>query len=474
MRRAPLLLFLALAVLGIVVAANAQTGGLGPPPFPNAQNDGCQRSNVGLVSDASPEWVYVNRDPSPNFASGVISDSHLSHDDLSLNHKSYDFNADVTVDPPYTNLVGGNPTQKTGNFSGGGDEKVGALHIERESSVYPFFAWPHDGDRAFVWGGWIWDCGHWSPGAISGPRDPSQTGEKTEIHPVRAIVSIRKDGTLAKGGQTQADAFISSQGTFARAVEGCTLKHQPVDADHYDAGYGPCKNDPANQLDPVNDTDYTFFIPAPARKPAGAKIKYTVIKRQSANAPAVRVAIKTSPPGIQVTVPFKSGGGAANGSFARTFLVGWSKPPKHKPQHLQLKLESYKSLKALDPHAGHAGETSTAPDEEVVTFDVNGLWLLLDTKAPKLLKIKKGQTVKLGKTLDVFTSRGLSINVNGLECDASIALLPCPNRPGATGLANDSLGEKNVRLSLRRAPGRHAIRSPDGTFVLTYSVKRKG
>src|SRR5207247_6291061 len=113
-----------------------------------------------------------------------------------------------------------------------------------------------------------------------------------------------------------------------------------------------CKNNPANQLDPVNDTDYTFFIAAPAHKPAGARLQYRVIRQQTDNAPAVQVATKTSPPGIQVTIPFKSGGGLPTGSFARTFLVGWSKPPAHAPEHLALKLESYKSLKALDPHPG--------------------------------------------------------------------------------------------------------------------------
>ena len=464
---------LVLALLGVAAAASGQTGGLGPPSFPNAMNDGCQRSNAGLVTDTSPSWVYVNRDPTPKFASGVVSGTHLSHDDLNLNHTSYDFNSDVKVDAPYTNLLGGNPQARTGNFQPGGDEGVGKLHVERESNAYPFFAWPHDGDRVAIWGAWIWDCAHWSPGAISGPRDASQPGEKTEIHGIRALAVTRQDGSLAKNGQTQTDVFISSNGTFARAEEQCALKHAPVDSDHYDAGFAACKNDPANRLDPVNDTDYTFFIPAPAHKPAGARLKFTVVRQQADNAPAVQTAIKTSPPGLQVTIPFKSGGGAPNGSFARTFLVGWSKPPAHEPEHLQLKIESYKSLKALDPNPRNFGETSKPPDEDVVTFDVNGVWRLLDTKAPKLLKIKKGQTVKIGQTIDLFASKGLSINLNGMECDSSGVLPPCPVRPGETGLANDDLGEKNQRLSLRRAPGRHKIKSPDGTYELTYSVKRK-
>ena len=80
--------------------------------------------------------------------------------------------------------------------------------------------------------------------------------------------------------------------------------------------------------------------------------------------------------------------------------------------------------------------------------------------------------MKIGKTIKIFTQRGLSINVNGLECDTSGTLAPCPLRPGETGLGNDDLGQKNVRLSARRAPGRHTIRSPKGTYLLTYSVKR--
>jgi hypothetical protein len=472
MKRVRLLVLLASAVLGLAAVASAQSGGLGPPPFPNAMNDGCQRSNTGLVTDTSPSWVYVNRDPAPKLVSGVVGNTKVSHDDLNLNHSTYDFNTDLTPDAAYTNLVAGDPGGKTGNFQPSSEQKPGTLHVERELGSFPFFAWPHDGDRVAMWGGWIWDCAHWSPGVISGPRDPGQPGEKTEIHPIRAIVVTRKDGYLANKGQTQADAFISSNGTFARAEEKCALQHAPVDSDHYDPGFTSCKNDPANRADPVNDTDYTFFIPAPAHKPAGARLKFNVRRRQADNAPAPVVTTKTSPPGIEVTIPFKSRGGAANGSFARTFFVFWSKPPAHPPAHFAVKIESYKSLKAMDPHPGHLGETSKPPDEDVVTLDVNGLWSLLDRFAPKLLKISKGQTVKIGKTFDIFTSRRLTINVNGQECDSSGVLPPCPVRPGETGLANDNLGEKTQKLSLRRAPGRHTIRSPLGTFVLTYSVKK--
>jgi hypothetical protein len=197
-----------------------------------------------------------------------------------------------------------------------------------------------------------------------------------------------------------------------------------------------------------------------------------VVKQQADNAPTPQVVTQTSPPGVQVTIPFKSAGGSPTGSFARTFLVSWSKPPAHAPAHFAVKLESYKSLKALDPNPHVIGQTSKAPDEDVVTFDVNGLWRLLDRLAPKLLTIKKGQTVKIGKTVDIFTAKGISINVNGFECDSSGVLQPCPVRPGETGLGNDDLGERNQKLSLKRSPGRHTIKSPLGTFVLTYSVTK--
>ena len=45
-------------------------------------------------------------------------------------------------------------------------------------------------------------------------------------------------------------------------------------------------------------------------------------------------------------------------------------------------------------------------------------------------------------------------------------------RPGETDISNDPLGERTQRLSLRRAPGRHTLKSPKGIWQLTYSVKR--
>jgi hypothetical protein len=475
MKRVGFLSFLVAAVaLAVGVGASAQTGGLGPPPFPDAMNAGCQRSNTGLVTDTSPSWVYVNRDSTPKFASGIVSKAHLSRDDLNVNHESYDFNSDVTVDPPYTNLLGGDPTRRTGNFQPAGDEteQTGKLHVERESKFFPFFAWPHDGDRVAMWGSWIWDCAHWSPGAVSGPRDPGQPGEKTEIHPIRAIVVTRKDGYLANRGQVQADVYVSSYGTFARAEENCALMHAPVDQDHYDAGFQACKNNPANRRDPLNDTDYTFFIPAPSKKPAGSKLQYRVIQQVKDDAPPIRVQIQSSPPGIQVTLPFKSAN-KPDGSFARTFLVGWSKPPSHPPAHFKVEIVSYKLLKALDPNpANRPLETSKAPDEDVVTLDVNGHWQLLEKLAPKLLKIRKGQTVKVGRSFDLYASRGLSVNVNGYDCDVNTALPPCPPLSGETDLLNDNLGQKIAHFSQRRAAGRHVLKSPDGVYALTLDVKR--
>jgi hypothetical protein len=476
MRLTRLTLTIAFAVAAIVAAASAQTGGLGPPPFPNAMNDGCQRSNAGLVTDRTPSWVYVNRDPTPKFATGVVTDTHLSHGDLNLNHQTYDFNSDVAVDAPYTNLLAGDPAKRTGNYqpttSKEEADRPGHLHVEREYGSYPYFAWPHNGDRVGIWGALIWDCAHWSPGAFSVATDPGQPGEQTEIHPIRGIVVTRKDGALAKSGETQADVFISSNGTTAHAEEKCALSHAPKDSQYYDDGFAPCKSDPANRVDPPNGTDYTFFIPAPAHKPSGATLKFKVMKRQADNSPAPQVAAKTSPAGIQVTIPFKSAGGSPTGSFARTFLVSWSKPPSHKPEHLAVKIESYKSLKALDPNTGNPTVVSKPPDEDVATLDVNGVWQLLDSWAPKLLTISKGQTVKIGKTIKVYTAKGLSINMSGFECDSSGVLPPCPVRPGETGLGNDDLGEKNQKLSLKRSPGRHTIKSPLGTYLLTYSVTK--
>jgi hypothetical protein len=161
--------------------------------------DGCQRSNFGIGFDTSPEWVYVYRSPVTRMAAGTVRVAHPSNGDSILQHRSFDFTANLVPDPPFRYLIAGSRSRHTSNYAPGGGEEHGRLHFEWETATLPPFAWPTDGDRATIWGSWIWDCGHWQ--SVENNAGGVTTGEHSELHPLSAIAVSRRAGYLSARGE---------------------------------------------------------------------------------------------------------------------------------------------------------------------------------------------------------------------------------------------------------------------------------
>jgi hypothetical protein len=161
------------------------------------------------------------------------------------------------------------------------DEKEG---FQRDWGAVPEFVWPAVGDRVWVMGRWIFDCGH--------PSSESKDGVKfsTEIHPPRALVTYRLNHValdsfpqprvsapnfpapqsfLPVTGEpvilppdapnsgptnvpvTEADIFVSGNGGPANDV--CSLVPYPCSA--FGGHSGP--------IIPINDRNYVFDIYPP-------------------------------------------------------------------------------------------------------------------------------------------------------------------------------------------------------------------
>lgn len=242
-----------LIAVAMLVAVPAQAAS---PPAPSATDqparDGCQRSNFGIGFDTSPEFVYVYRNPVIRMATGIVRVAHASLQDAILEHRSFDFNANLVPDPQYRFLIAGSRTLHTSNYAPSGGEEQGRLHFEWESTTLPMFAWPTDGDRATVWGSWIWDCGHWQ----SGNNNTSNvtTGEHSELHPLNGIAVNRRTPYRSARAASETDVFISNQGDAAHAIEQCALSHhpqKPAAYPQYDADFKPCATSSANPLQPL-------------------------------------------------------------------------------------------------------------------------------------------------------------------------------------------------------------------------------
>jgi hypothetical protein len=204
-----------LALAAVAPAPALATTDVRPDSQTQPLADGCQRNPAGLLTFTSPEWVYVYREPEPRVVEGKAVSTHTAGGDLPQGHDWYDLNSNIDVDPAYAYLLA------TGNFAGNGEE-TGRLHVEWETGTVPAFAWPTENDRVKLWGSWIWDCGHWGqsfrdpdyflPGSGETPGSTNVPGERTEFHPMRAMVVTRANPYEPTTSETESDVFISSDG----------------------------------------------------------------------------------------------------------------------------------------------------------------------------------------------------------------------------------------------------------------------
>jgi hypothetical protein len=466
-----------LGAVGAFLALAASASSRGPNPVTQAPKDGCQRSPAGLIQSTTAEWVYVNGDRRPRVVEGVVRHAHVSGTDLPGTHAWYDWLTPVKPDPKYANLLAGDPSQRTGNFQGKSDdpstpdEEYGLLGTEWEIGSVPSYVWATDGDHVKYWGAWIWDCGHFG---YNGQTRDSQglPGEKTEFHPVRAMVVVRHAGFRSKDGDTQADVLISSDGTTAHAVEDCALRFPASSPDSYPPEFTSCYRDPANNRQKVNDRDYTFFLPAPPKPSKDAKLTYSVDRMAGGRAPREEVVKK--PTGIEVTIPFKGfGGNSGLLRYAKTIYVGWSQPPKRKPDHLRVTLDNVTVDNSLDPNKNGLG-SGDPPGEYQLYLDINGDWTFLNDLNPDLGAVSDGQVVAFDHPFDVYVPHGKGVRLftGGRECDLPPPQIePCPVL--SEGLGNDDPGEAQASFaSARAALGRHTIAPDSANYTATFTIRR--
>jgi hypothetical protein len=406
---------------------------------------------------------------------GVVRGAHPAGDDQPGVHRWYDFGFDVTVDRPYRYLLGGSPAARTGNFFAAGDgEAAGTIHPEWETGTLPAYAWPTEGDRVKLWGKWIWDCGHWRNDPANAPS-ARFVGERTELHPLQAAVVIRGTPFRSARGDTEADVFVSTDGNGAHAVEECVLRLTPTGPDTFGDAFRACARDPRNRVQRLLPS-YSFFVPAPPKPSPDARLRYSVVRHRPGGAERVRV----RPNGIQVTA-------STTARYARTFYVGWDRPPARPPTRLAFTLDSLRILRVSDPNPRKPDQRSQAPDELNLYLDVNGYWKLLNDWVPGLSAARRGQTFRVGRTVgvEVPAGRPVRLQLRGRECDIPsnqvlFGILvpvthPCPPTPTEFQLSNDTPGVVEVRYgSARAALGRHRLtsRRGDGAFEATFTVRQ--
>jgi hypothetical protein len=464
------------ALLALALAPAAASAQTSQQPDSKTQPlvDGCQRNPAGLLAFTSPEWVYVYREPSARLVEGTARSTHTAGGDLPQGHDWYDLNSNIDVDQQYAFLLG------TGNFAGNGEE-TGRLHVEWETGSVPTFVWPTEADRVKLWGTWAWDCGHWGqtfsdpdyflPGSGETPFSTNVPGERTEFHPMQAMVITRANPYRPQVQETEADAYISGDGTIAHAEEQCAYENPANNRNSYPPQYTACVQDPAKRRQAVNDRDYTFFVPAPPKPTKSATISYRVEDMAHGNGPQEQVQVLSN--GIRVTIPFQGfpdTGGPL--TYGKSFFVRWqgtSKPPLH----MQAEFKTLTVVHSLDPNPSRGTQTGTPPGEYNLYLDLNGFWKFLNDWAPGLGAVADGQTFTLGQKVDFYVpdGKGVRVFVHGRECDLP-KINPCPSTAELSD-DNDLPGDAIDQFTSAQASvGTHTLTPASGNYQLTYTIRR--
>jgi hypothetical protein len=480
----------AAAVLAAVIGGSLAYA-LGPQPEQQARRDGCGRSRAAEFARLSPGWAYVGDASSPasgpspaaRWLTGVVDangsaplDAHPSGGDDPTTHDAFDFNINVLPDVSSADLLGGGPAEKNGNFEGTGEE-TGRIHIERESNAFPQFVWPEAGDRVAVMGSWVWDCGHWDPG-----------GERTEIHPYRALWTERSPSPRSSSGESEGDLYVSTVATPAGQIAECAHKTKGDQA-----AYKQCTFTQPNWLDVSGD--YSLTLPAPPRPP-GAKRLVARVVNEGSTIPIVRPRVDAR--GARLVFHLSATPGKRL-VLAEEVFVAWS--PALAPVHLRVTFTRLLTRRSMDPKCSSCPNAEStlgqqivsSPGEWLVYSDVDGLWKLW----PRVFRAHDGSVFTPDQQQDIFVPQGRPWHLLlwTHECDfgsvswtvSANPMAPCPKTGEFGNFSGDDVpGIGTARFASPAASlGRHVLdgstarpstcpakRNPHGCYRVTYTVTR--
>lgn len=182
----------------------------------------------------------------------------------------------VSLDPAYKGLL------STGNQRENGEQ---VLEMEWEMRSYPREFWPIVGDHVWVYGRWIFDCGH----------EPYPT----EIHPPLAIALTRLEpsifgGDVAPSLTTKTYVYVHGAGGYHNA--------------------------------PAANRDYEFDIPLPAPPSASATLHAEVVALPFGG-PRPLLTLMPTERRVHVRYPLTQvGDPSPNRQLAAVVVAGWREP----------------------------------------------------------------------------------------------------------------------------------------------------
>lgn len=302
-------------------------------PGGSASCDSFTVSLLGFIDVGSfpePGWVWV--DPTQKFkdVSGSVNESFVTHTDFPAVHDSHDQNTHLTVDPGYEDLV--SDVNDAGEIEM--EWEIGTFPSETNGDpperTFPRWAWPSVGDRIWLNGNWIFDCGH--------PNDDLGFNRyRTEIHPPRAVASMRQQlHTLPGTGTTPVpvtatDLYVHGRAGFVGDDLQC--------GQEIIISAGSCTPSPYPHRGTPIDADYDFKVCLPA-KPFPSAVLATSMENGPGNTIGVDPVVTPEaadgpctgsgfgPTQLDVSVPLAGTGVTPDDVLARKIYAGWVFPPE--------------------------------------------------------------------------------------------------------------------------------------------------
>lgn len=402
---------------------------------------GCIQKSIGINGEGraaiaillgAPAWVSVDPSDRPVVAQGVVRESKITHTDYPLLHDSHDQTFHVRLDPKYNGL----------NSDANSVSRLGErlMEMEWESKYFPFRYWPSAGDRVWMEGRWIFDCGH--------------PPYRTEIHPPQAVAFTRFNPIIFPGDSVPSDAVQTSVYIHGRGG-------------YYNA--------------PVGGKNYEFDVILPPKPSPNAQVRMIHLFNFGGPAPVLTPIPASNPTKIHVVYPLASVAPSYDRQFAAIFAAGWDEPRNTQAyRQLQVTVDSVRVLNDQDP---------IASGEYRLWTNVNGNWIILPGTG--LNDVDNGETVRVNTIFPpvIVKERGgaLFIQSSGWESDLADnyfgckTLRSCPTAPAALD-NNDKICGGNVVhvLADNFGIGRHItpiVRDPRtggattcGDFVLNYNI----
>lgn len=297
-------------------------------------------------------WAYVDPARKRRQATGVAHNVRMAAEDTPANHNSHDVDFELRLDSGQEDLL----SIQLDSIAVEWESGIGVFETTGDGAnpIFPKWAWPSSGDRVWVDGNWIHDCGHPDGGLL-----------KTEIHPARAIATMREHAAPLPGTGltpvpvTLTNLFISGNGGYVPNQLNCgpDIILGPYGET---CGQATPPADDSYKTTPINDTDFSFNVCLPARPSTNA-----VLIRRTDPGPGNTVSLEpdvepvavgahcAGDPGydqgtmLRVTVPLKGTSTPPTAVYARRIYAGWLVPPDPVLPHRRV------SITSTDLHEDH-------------------------------------------------------------------------------------------------------------------------